>query len=264
MKVMNIYPAIDILQGNAVRLRQGRASDATVYGKPMEMAERWFRLGARYLHMVDLDGAFEGAPRNHGVIAEIVRTFPDLKVQAGGGIRSMAALEGILDAGVARAVLGTSAVKDPAFVADALKHYRDRVAIGIDARDGIVKVSGWTADSEVAAVDLARRLENLGATLVVHTDISRDGVLSGPNIGATKEMLEQTRLRVIASGGVAALDDVRALAELRHPRLDGVIIGKALYEGRVELGEALRIADCGFRIANFEKRNPQSAIRNPK
>ena len=237
---MNIYPAVDILNGQAVRLRQGRKEDVTVYGHPLEMAQRWARAGAEWLHVVDLDGAFEGSPRNHASIAEIAAAIPVLKLQIGGGMRSMQALDQAFQAGVRRAVLGTSAVTDSAFVKEALKRWGDRIAIGIDARDGIAKVSGWTEDSKVGAIELARRLEGEGATRVIYTDISRDGVLVGPNIPALRQMIDGTGLQVIASGGVSQIDDVRALSEIKVPRLDGVIIGKALYEGHVSLEDALQ------------------------
>src|SRR5688572_3657903 len=237
---MNIYPAVDILNGQAVRLRQGRKEDVTVYGLPLEMAQRWKRAGAEWLHVVDLDGAFEGSPRNHASIAEIAANMPQLKIQVGGGMRSMSALEQAFAAGVWRAVLGTSAVNDAGFVKEALKRYGERIAIGIDARDGIARVSGWTEDSKVNAVELARRIEGEGAKRVIYTDIARDGVLVGPNIPALQQMINGTGLEVIASGGVSIIDDVRALHEMREPRLDGVIIGKALYEGVVRLEDALR------------------------
>jgi phosphoribosylformimino-5-aminoimidazole carboxamide ribotide isomerase len=236
---MNIYPAVDILNGQAVRLRQGRKEDVTVYGHPLEMAQRWAKAGAEWLHVVDLDGAFEGSPKNHASIAEIIAAIPGLKIQVGGGMRSMSALGGAFEAGVHRAVLGTSAVTDSAFVKEALKRWGERIAMGIDARDGIAKVSGWTEDSKIDAIDLARRLESEGATRVIYTDISRDGVLVGPNIPALRQMIDATGLAVIASGGVSSIDDVRALSEVKEPRLDGVIIGKALYEGRVKLEDAL-------------------------
>jgi phosphoribosylformimino-5-aminoimidazole carboxamide ribotide isomerase len=237
---MNIYPAVDILNGQAVRLRQGRKEDVTVYGRPLEMAQRWANAGAEWLHVVDLDAAFEGSPKNHASIAEIASAIPALKVQVGGGMRSMAALDQVFNAGVSRAVLGTSAVTDYAFVKEALKRFGDRIAIGIDARDGIAKVSGWTEDSKIGAIDLARRLESAGATRVIYTDISRDGVLVGPNIPALRQMIDGTGLQVIASGGVSKIDDVRALTEIKESRLDGVIIGKALYEGLVTLEDALQ------------------------
>lgn len=238
---MNIYPAVDILQGQAVRLRQGRKEDVTVYGRPVEMAERWARAGAQWLHVVDLDGAFEGKPMNHPSIAEIAAAVPALRIQVGGGMRTMTALESIFSAGVQRAVLGTSIVTDSAFVKEALETWKERIAIGIDAREGVAKVSGWTQDSNITAVELARRLENDGASLVIFTDISRDGVLVGPNLPSLQEMIDGTRLRVIASGGVSKIEDVRALSNIKNPRLDGVIIGKALYEGLVRLEDALEV-----------------------
>jgi phosphoribosylformimino-5-aminoimidazole carboxamide ribotide isomerase len=239
---MKIYPAIDILGGKAVRLRQGRVEDVTVYGQPLEMAERWFQAGAEWLHVVDLDGAFDGVPRNLNLIAEIAQTFPSLQIEVGGGVRTMEAMENLFASGVNRAILGTSAVRDPRFVAEAVEQYGSRVAVGIDAREGVVKVSGWTEDARIGAVEFGQRLEQLGTRLIIYTDIARDGVLSGPNIVALSEMLAQTGLHVIASGGVSQIDDVRALGALGHPRLDGVIIGKALYEGAVRLEEALAVS----------------------
>lgn len=235
---MKIYPAIDILGGKAVRLKQGRKSDATVYGDPREMAKRWASKGAEWLHVVDLDGAFEGEPKNLDVLRDLATAGTSVKIQVGGGIRSMTVVNALLDMGIQRVVLGTAAVQDHEFVKQALAERPLNVAIGIDARDGKVQVAGWTEDSRITALDLACRLQDLGARLVIYTDIARDGVLEGPNIEATRQMIEKTELSVIASGGVSSIADVRHLAELNHPRLDGVIIGKALYEGRVELEEA--------------------------
>jgi phosphoribosylformimino-5-aminoimidazole carboxamide ribotide isomerase len=203
------------------------------------MAKKWVSKGAEWLHVVDLDGAFQGEPKNLPVLREMVAAVPDAKIQVGGGIRSMTVVETLLEAGIQRVVLGTAAVQDQEFVKAALVEQPHNVAIGIDAREGNVQISGWTEDSHLAAIDLARRLEDLGARLVIYTDISKDGVLEGLNIEATREMLESTELAVIASGGVSSISDVRHLAELDHWRLDGVIIGKALYEGRVEIEEAL-------------------------
>ncbi len=239
---MKIYPAIDILGGKAVRLKQGRAADATVYGEPMEMATKWIQKGAEWLHIVDLDGAFEGAPQNIGLLREIAAAFPLAKIQVGGGIRTMSTVESLLDAGIQRVVLGTAAVQNPDFVKQVLTERTHNIAIGIDARDGNVQVSGWTENSNIDAIELAKRLEGLGAHLVIYTDISRDGVLNGPNVEATKQMLENTELHVIASGGVSSIADVRRLSELDNWRLDGVIIGKALYEGLIQLEEALPYA----------------------
>ena len=239
---MTIYPAIDILGGNAVRLKQGRAADATVYGKPLDMARRWVDKGAEWLHVVDLDGAFEGKPRNIDLLREMAAAVPTAKIQVGGGVRSMGVLESLLDAGIQRVVLGTAAVQDPGFVRDALMERPQSIAIGIDARNGNVQVSGWTEDSNIGAIDLAKRLQDLGAHLVIYTDITRDGILTGPNVAATKQMLDNTKLSVIASGGMSSLADVQHLSELNNARLDGVIIGKALYEGLIQLEEALPYA----------------------
>jgi phosphoribosylformimino-5-aminoimidazole carboxamide ribotide isomerase len=240
---MKIYPAIDIYGGKAVRLRQGRATDATVYGDPVEMAEKWASRGAEWLHVVDLDGAFEGVSKNLDVLRVMSRSAgKSVKIQTGGGIRNMSTIETLLEAGVQRVVLGTAAVNDQAFVREALARYPRQVAIGIDARDGKAQVAGWTEDSSIAAIDLAQQLEAMGAGLVIYTDISRDGVLEGPNVEATLAMIENTGLSVIASGGVSSIDDIRRIAGIVHPRLDGVIIGKALYEGRIQLEEALACA----------------------
>jgi len=236
---MKVYPAIDILGGKAVRLKQGRKNEATIYGDPMEMAVKWVDKGAEWLHVVDLDGAFEGNPRNMHVLREMAAAVPNAKIQVGGGIRSMSVVESLLDAGIQRVVLGTAAVQDQDFVKKALAEQPHNVAVGIDAREGNVQVSGWTEDSHVAAIDLAQKLQDLGARLVIYTDIARDGVLQGPNVEATREMLENTGLSVIASGGVSSIADVRHLAELDHWRLDGVIIGKALYEGLIQIEEAM-------------------------
>jgi phosphoribosylformimino-5-aminoimidazole carboxamide ribotide isomerase len=198
--------------------------------------------GAEWLHVVDLDGAFEGKPRNIGLLRDMATAFPLAKIQVGGGIRSMSIVESLLDAGIQRVVLGTAAVQDPEFVKRALAERTHNIAIGIDARDGDVQVSGWTENSNIGAIELAKRLEGLGAHLVIYTDISRDGILTGPNVEATKQMLESTELSVIASGGVSSLDDVRHLSQLDNWRLDGVIIGKALYEGLIQLEEALPYA----------------------
>ena len=236
---MKIYPAIDILGGQAVRLKQGRKDQATVYGDPIEMATKWVKKGAEWLHIVDLDGAFEGEPKNLDVLRDIATAVPNAKIQVGGGIRTMAIVETLIETGIQRVVLGTAAVQDPEFVKIALSEHPRRTAVGIDARDGWVQVSGWTEDSNIGAIVLARRLQDVGARLVIYTDIARDGVLEGPNVEATRDMIENTELSVIASGGVSSIQDIHHLARIDHPRLDGVIIGKALYEGRVQIEEAL-------------------------
>jgi len=236
---MKIYPAIDILGGKAVRLKQGRKAEATVYGEPLEMATKWVSKGAEWLHVVDLDGAFLGKLKNLDLLRDMAAAVPHAKIQVGGGIRSMTVVDSLLDAGIQRVVLGTAAVQDPGFVKEALTLHPHNIAVGIDALDGNVQVSGWTENSRIRAISLAGKLQDLGARLVIYTDISRDGVLEGPNVDAVKEMLESTDLSVIASGGVSSIADVRHLADLDHWRLEGVIIGKALYEGRIEIEEAL-------------------------
>ena len=236
---MKIYPAIDILGGQAVRLTQGRKDEVTVYGDPIEMATKWVRKGADWLHVVDLDGAFEGTPKNFEILRDMAAAVPRAKLQVGGGIRNMSAIKTLLDSGIRRVVLGTAAVQDQAFVIRALEEHAGNIAIGIDARDGKVQVAGWTENSHIGAVELARKLQECGVDLIIYTDISRDGVLEGPNIEAMRQMLENTELRVIASGGISSIRDVHALAEINNPRLDGLIIGKALYEGRIQIEEAM-------------------------
>lgn len=241
---MNLYPAIDILEGNVVRLRQGRREDVTVYGTPADMARRWVSQGARWLHVVDLDGAFAGEPKNTDAVQRIRSECPDVQMQVGGGIRDMAAIERLLDVGADRVILGTAAVQDPDLVARAIAHYGNRVAVGIDAREGTVRLDGWTTDASLTALELASKLETAGVELIIYTDICRDGELEGANIDANKKMLDATRLRLIASGGVASRDDIVNLQELKHPRLEGVIIGKALYEGRIELEEVMSVVEA--------------------
>jgi len=236
---MNLYPAIDILEGRAVRLRQGRKEDATVYGTPVEMARRWAEAGARWIHVVDLDGAFEGHPVNTDSISRIRSECPGVRIEVGGGIRDQEAIEGLIDIGVDRVILGTAAVRHPDVLRSAVRRFPDRIAVGLDARDGIVRLSGWVAAAELTALELAAELEDVGVGIVIYTDISRDGELSGVNVDATLKMLETTRLQVIASGGVSTVDDVVKLRDLNHPRLEGVIIGKALYEGRIDLEQTL-------------------------
>jgi phosphoribosylformimino-5-aminoimidazole carboxamide ribotide isomerase len=236
---MKIYPAIDILGGKAVRLKQGRKAEATVYGDPLEMAAKWVSKGTEWLHVVDLDGAFFGELKNLDLLRQMAVKVPLAKIQVGGGIRNITAVNRLLEGGMQRVVLGTAAVQDQDFVKLALREHPDNIAIGIDALDGNVQVSGWTENSNISAIALAKRLQDLGTRLLIYTDISRDGVLEGPNVQATRQMLESTDLSVIASGGVSTIADVRRLAELDHSRLDGVIIGKALYEGFIQLEEAL-------------------------
>ncbi len=234
-KEMIIYPAIDLLAGQCVRLKQGRYDDVTVYSDdPLALARQFKEDGAAWLHVIDLEGARSGQP----VQAELVRAIKQetgLKVQTGGGIRSMADLKLLLDEyGLDRAILGTAAVKDKAFVNQALASYGERIAIGIDARDGNVCVEGWTAASGLNYLDFARLMAQAGARCIIFTDISRDGMLSGPAVRQTKELLDLELFSVIASGGISSQADIAAV---RDCGADGLIIGKAIYEGKVVLSQ---------------------------
>ena len=237
---MIILPAIDLIGGKCVRLRQGRYDDVTVYNdSPLDQAFMFKEAGATWIHVVDLDAAKSGVPENHEIIKQIAEKT-GLKVDTGGGIRNMDTLsKWIEDYGVSRAVLGTAAVKDPGFTRAAIEKYGDKVAIGIDAHDGYVSVNGWTSDSTLKAVDFALKCKEIGAKTVVFTDISRDGMLTGPATEATKEMVEKTGLNVIASGGIGSDADVELI---KTSGCAGVIIGKAIYEGKVDLAKCLRNA----------------------
>lgn len=234
---MQIYPAIDIKDGRAVRLRQGLAADVTDYGTPAEAAMDWKTQGATYLHVVDLDGAFEGKGRNLPLVAEIVRET-GLPVELGGGIRTMEDIEARLTLGVARVILGTVALTDPDLVRRACARYPGRIACGIDAKDGRVAVRGWVEASDVDPVNLALRMKDAGVLDVIYTDIRRDGMQTGPNVEATAELVRRTGLRVIGSGGVGKIQD---LYDLRDAGCAGAIVGKALYNGNFTLAQALRL-----------------------
>ena len=234
---MQIYPAIDIKDGRAVRLRQGLAADVTDYGTPAEAAMDWKTQGATYLHVVDLDGAFEGKGRNLPLVAEIVRET-GLLVELGGGIRTMEDIEARLSLGVARVILGTVALTDPDLVRRACARYPGRIACGIDAKDGRVAVRGWVEASDVDPVDLALRMKDAGVLDVIYTDIRRDGMQTGSNVEATAELVRRTGLHVIGSGGVGKIQD---LYDLRDAGCAGAIVGKALYNGNFTLAQALRL-----------------------
>ncbi len=240
---MIIYPAIDIKGGRCVRLLQGRADQETVYSDhPAEVAAGFRAAGSTWVHVVDLDGAFQGEPHNLESVRAIAAL--GLKVQLGGGLRTRAAVERALGLGVSRVVIGTRAAESEAFVGELVQAHGDKVAVGIDARDGQVAVKGWVATADLSALALARRMAALGVRTIIHTDIGTDGMLVGPNLAAQQAMLAAGNFNVIASGGVSRREDVGQLAGLarRHPNLDGVIVGKALYEKRVELRDLLALA----------------------
>ena len=243
---MTVYPAIDIKGGCCVRLTQGRADRETVYtDDPASAALRFRGAGAMWVHVVDLDGAFEGEPRNLKAVGRILAL--GLRVQLGGGLRSREAVQRVLDLGVARIVIGTRAAESEAFIAELVAAFGDKIAVGIDAKDGRVAVKGWVDTTATGAVDLARRMDALGVRTLIHTDISTDGMLTGPNFAAQEAMLEAVKCRVIASGGVSRREDFMRYLEMkkRRPNLDGVIVGKALYEGQVDLGDLLDLRALG-------------------
>ena len=240
---MTIYPAIDIKGGRCVRLSQGRADAETVYSdEPVAVAAGFRAAGSEWVHVVDLDGAFDGEPRNLGAVERIVGL--GLRVQLGGGMRTRASVEKALAMGVARVVIGTRAAESEPFISDLGAAFGDRIAVGIDARNGNVAVKGWVDTTATTALGLARRMDALGVATLVHTDVATDGMLGGPNFAAQEAMLDAVRARVVASGGVGRREDVIRLVEAggTRPNLDGVIVGKALYEGRVSLADLLGIA----------------------
>ncbi|WP_445158685.1 1-(5-phosphoribosyl)-5-[(5-phosphoribosylamino)methylideneamino]imidazole-4-carboxamide isomerase [Halomonas sp. E14] len=241
---MLVIPAIDLKDGKCVRLKQGRMDDATTYGDdPVAMAARWVEAGARRLHLVDLNGAFEGKPINGEAVTAIARRWPELPIQIGGGIRSAETIEHYLAAGVSYVIIGTKAVKEPAFVGEMCRAFPGHVIVGLDARDGFVATDGWAEVSQVKAVDLAKRFADDGVSSIVYTDIARDGMMNGVNVEATAELAREGGLPVIASGGVTNLDDLRALVAAGEPGILGAITGRAIYEGSLDVAEGQRLCD---------------------
>ena len=243
---MIIFPAIDIRGGKCVRLTEGRFDQETVFSDhPAEMALRWKSEGTQYLHVVDLDGALAGQPVNLNVVEEIVRVMGDIPVQMGGGIRTIKSIEQILATGIRRVILGSVAVRNPELVKEACRRFHDGIVVGIDARDGQVAVEGWGVNGGIDAGTLAVRMAEVGVQRFVYTDISRDGMLSGVNVKATAELAQMAKIPVIASGGVRDLEDIRAVKRVEADGVEGVIIGKAIYTGCVNLTEALELSQEG-------------------
>lgn len=241
---MLIIPAIDLKDGQCVRLRQGAMDDSTVFSDdPTAMARRWVEAGCRRLHLVDLNGAFAGEPVNAGAIEAIAAAFPALPIQIGGGIRELATIERYLEAGVSYVIIGTQAVKQPAFVAEACRAFPGRVIVGLDARDGRVATDGWAEVTAFEATELARRFEADGVAAIVYTDIARDGMMQGVNVAATVAMARASSIPVIASGGITNLDDIRALAAVAGEGIAGAITGRAIYEGTLDVAEAQLLCD---------------------
>ena len=241
---MLLIPAIDLKDGKCVRLRQGRMEDSTIFSDdPVAMAGRWVEAGARRLHLVDLNGAFAGQPVNAQVIGQIAKAFPDLPVQVGGGIRDEETVETYLDAGVQFVIIGTKAVQEPHFINNLCLEYPGHIIVGLDAKDGRVATNGWSKLSKHNVIDLAQIFERDGVEAIVYTDIGRDGMMQGVNIEATVRLAQAIAIPVIASGGVSTLDDVRALCAVEKEGIMGTIIGRALYEGGIDLADAQRLAD---------------------
>jgi len=237
---MILYPAIDLKDGACVRLYKGDMDKATVFGDdPAAQALSFVKAGCEWLHLVDLNGAFAGKPVNAAAV-EAILAATDVPAQLGGGIRDMATIEAWLDKGLARVILGTIAVRDPALVREAAKAFPGQVAVGIDARDGMVAVEGWAETTDVTATDLARQFEDAGVAAIIYTDIDRDGAMQGPNVAATAALANAVSIPVIASGGVSSLDDLRALKN-SGAALDGAISGRALYDGKIDLAQAVAL-----------------------
>ncbi len=240
---MLVIPAIDLKDGQCVRLRQGRMDDNTVFSDdPVATAGRWVEAGAKRLHIVDLNGAFQGKPVNAGIIREIAAAYPDLSIQVGGGIRTEETIDTYLQAGVNYVIIGTKAVTNPHFVEEACLEFPNHIIVGLDARDGKVAIDGWSKLSHHDAIDLAQQFEQYGVAAIVYTDINRDGMLNGVNIEATVALARAIHIPVIASGGITSIEDIRALCAVADEGIIGAITGRAIYEGTLDFAEALHVA----------------------
>ena len=241
---MNLIPAIDLKQGQCVRLRQGRMEESTVFSDdPVAMATQWVSQGCKRLHLVDLDGAFEGKPVNADAIESISAAYPDLPIQIGGGIRTIETARAYIEAGVSYVIIGTQAVRNPDFVARLCVEFPGKVIVGIDAKDGMVAVQGWAENSSLSVKNLAKKFEDQGVSSIVYTDISRDGMMQGVNVEATSQLASAINIPVIASGGVTDMNDIIKLNETKQSGIEGVIIGRALYEGAISLEQAQEYID---------------------
>ncbi|MGB0188027.1 MAG: 1-(5-phosphoribosyl)-5-[(5-phosphoribosylamino)methylideneamino]imidazole-4-carboxamide isomerase [Aequoribacter sp.] len=241
---MLIIPAIDLKDGQCVRLRQGLMEDSTVFSDdPVAMATQWVEAGTRRLHLVDLNGAFAGEPVNGDVVRAIAKAYPQLPIQIGGGIRSLETIEAYVKAGVSYVIIGTKAVREPEFVAEACKAFPGRVIVGLDAKNGLVATDGWAEVSDVQATDLAKQFDALGVSAIVYTDIARDGMMQGVNVEATVQMAQASSIPVIASGGITNMEDIKALAAVSSRGICGAITGRAIYEGTLDVREAQAYCD---------------------
>jgi phosphoribosylformimino-5-aminoimidazole carboxamide ribotide isomerase len=241
---MLLIPAIDLKDGKCVRLRQGRMEDSTVFSDdPVAMAARWVEAGARRLHLVDLNGAFEGRPMNRDVVHAIAAAFPNLPIQVGGGIRDEDTVQAYLDAGVQYVIIGTKAVNHPGFIGDLCAEFPGHVIVGLDAKEGKVAMDGWSKLSKHDVIDLAQHFEQDGVSAIIYTDIGRDGMMSGVNVDATVKLAQAVSIPIIASGGITNLDDIRALCAVADEGITGAITGRAIYEGTLDFAEGQRLAD---------------------
>jgi len=239
---MIIFPAVDIKSGKCVRLIQGKIDSETVFSNdPVQMAKRWENEGATWIHVVDLDGAFTKSPKNSEKIKQIIETV-DASIQIGGGIRTKEVIETYLNWGAARVIIGTEAIRNPDSVKSYCKEYPNQIAIGIDARDGMVSVEGWTETTQISAIELIKQFEDQGVSAIIFTDIHRDGMQSGPNIAETQKVAQTTSIPVIASGGVSTIHDIQKILPLKSDGVIGVITGRALYTGTLSLKNAIQIA----------------------
>jgi phosphoribosylformimino-5-aminoimidazole carboxamide ribotide isomerase len=240
---MELIPAIDLKDGKCVRLRQGRMGDETIFSdSPVEMADRWVDAGATRLHLIDLDGAFAGSPVNHQVIEEICAKYPDVPVEVGGGIRTAETVAAYLEDGVQFAIIGTQAVNEPKIIRALCDEFPGHIIVGLDAKHGKVAVDGWAKVSEFSLIDMAKRFEDDGVASIIYTDISKDGMMQGVNVESTVELAKAITIPVIASGGVTNIEDIRKLCEVQSVGIEGVVIGRALYEGTLDLVEAEALA----------------------
>ena len=241
---MLLIPAIDLKDGKCVRLRQGRMEDDTVFSDdPVAMAAHWVERGARRLHLVDLNGAFAGEPVNGDIVKAIAQQFPDLPIQIGGGIRSPEIIEAYLQAGVQWLIIGTKAVREPAFVKDMCGRFPGHIIVGLDAKDGMVATDGWANVTDIEVTGLARQFEADGVSAIVYTDIARDGMLQGVNVDATVRLAQSMSIPVIASGGITDVEDVKALCSVADQGIEGAITGRAIYEGTLDFEAGQRLAD---------------------
>lgn len=241
---MLIIPAIDLKNGQCVRLRQGRMEDETIFSNdPIAVAGRWVKAGARRLHIIDLDGAFAGKPVNADVIQKIAKTYPDLPIQVGGGIRDIDTIQTYLETGVQYVIIGTKAVNSPHFVSDACLEFSGSIIVGLDAREGKIATEGWSKMSRQNVIDMAKHFEEDGVEAIIFTDISRDGMMSGLNVESTAQLARAVSIPIIAAGGITSLADIQALCDAKEMGIIGAVTGRAIYEGTLDFAEAQKLAD---------------------